>query len=92
MPDMTFQNSGPREKARVIMYTRPGCHLCEEAKKAIESAGCQEDYTMDEINIESDPELLRRYRYDIPVITVNGDEAFRHDVNAADFKRRIQRI
>jgi glutaredoxin len=42
------------EKARAIVYSRPGCHLCEEAKQAIESAQCANEYTLEEIDIESD--------------------------------------
>ena len=76
--------------ARVVIYSRPACHLCEEAKKVIEASGCREEYTLEEINIESDRELLRRYRYDIPVITINGVEAFRHRLTADEFRRKLK--
>ena len=75
--------------ARVVIYSRPGCHLCEEAKKVIEASGCREEYTLEQINIESDAELLRRYRYDIPVITINGEEAFRHRLTKVEFLRKM---
>jgi glutaredoxin len=78
-------------KARVIIYSRPGCHLCDQAKQAIEAAQCLDEYTLDEINIESDPDLLRRYKYDIPVITINGDEAFRHKLTSDSFRERLLR-
>ena len=74
---------------RVVIYSRPGCHLCEEAKKVIEASGYRGEYTLEEINIESDAELLRRYRYDIPVITINGKEAFRHRVTADEFRQKL---
>ena len=77
-------------KPHVIVYSRPGCHLCDEAKQAIHSAGCDDQFTFEEINIESDSELLRKYKYDIPVVTINEVEAFRHRVNTDDFKRLIQ--
>ena len=79
-------NPGPR----VVIYSRPGCHLCEEAKKVIEASGYRGEYTLEEINIESDAELLRRYRFDIPVITINGVEAFRHRVTADEFRQRLK--
>jgi glutaredoxin len=72
-----------------MLYSRPGCHLCDEAKQAIESAQCMDEYTLEEIDIESDVELLRRYRFDIPVVTINGQEAFRHTVTADEFRRRL---
>lgn len=77
-------------KRQVILYTRPGCHLCEEAKQEMQAAACANEYTLQEINIESDPELLRRYQYDIPVITIDGIEAFRHRVISEAFRERIR--
>ena len=76
-------------KAHVIIYSRPGCHLCDEAKTAIQNAGCGERFTLEEINIESDDELLRKFKYDIPVVTIDGVEAFRHRVDTAAFRRKL---
>ena len=78
-------------KAHVIVYSRPGCHLCDEAKTAIENANCSDRYTLEEINIESDDELLKKYKYDIPVITIDGEEAFRHRIDPQQFKIRVSR-
>ena len=78
-------------KALVIIYSRPGCHLCEEAKQTMRAAACEKLYTLEEINIESDLELLSRYRDDIPVITINGAEAFRHQITSEEFKERLLR-
>ncbi|HEX2271316.1 MAG TPA: glutaredoxin family protein [Pyrinomonadaceae bacterium] len=77
-------------KARVVIYSRPGCHLCDEAKAAIQSAGCSDHFTLEEINIESDNELLKKYRYDIPVVTIDGVEAFKHRVDPGQFKIRVK--
>ena len=79
-----------KEKAQVILYTRPGCHLCEEMKQQIRNAACEELYTLEEVNIETDPELLNKYRYDIPVITINGIEAFRHRVRSEEFRAALK--
>ena len=76
-------------KPHVIVYSRPECHLCEEAKLALHSAGCADQFTLEEINIESDPELLRKYKYDIPVVMIDGVEAFRHRVDVARFRTQI---
>lgn len=72
-------------KAHVIVYSRPGCHLCDAAKEVLASAGCETEFVLEEINIESSHELLVKYRYDIPVVLVNGIEAFRHRVDANKF-------
>ena len=73
----------------VIIYSRPGCHLCDDAKIVIQNAGCSDRFTLEEVNIESDEELLRKYKYDIPVVMIDGDEAFRHRVDAEKFRQRI---
>jgi len=54
-------------------------------------AGCGDEYTLTEINIEDDPELLERYRYDIPVVLINSSEAFRHRLTPAAFRDKILR-
>jgi glutaredoxin len=76
-------------KPEVIIYSRPGCHLCDEAKAAIQASGSDE-YTLTEINIERDPDLLRRYRNDIPVITIDGVEAFKHHITSQAFREKIR--
>lgn len=70
----------------VIIYTKPGCHLCDEAKAQIAAAACDNLYTLEEINIEDDPALSKRYGWDIPVVLVNGTVAFKHRLTAADFR------
>jgi len=77
-------------KRHVLIYSRSGCHLCDEAKAAILSAGCSDQFTLEEVNIESDEELLRKYKYDIPVIAIDGVETFIHRVNPQDFVRVIR--
>jgi len=77
-------------KPHVIIYSRPGCHLCDEAKASIQNAGIGDQFTLEEIDIESDDELLRKYKYDIPVITIDGVEAFIHRVDPKEFERRLR--
>jgi len=62
----------------LILYTRPGCHLCDEAREAIEAV-LADRRTRDlpvpsviEIDIESDPELHRRFLERIPVVELAG--------------------
>ncbi len=78
-----------QQKIEVVIYSRPGCHLCEEMKEEIARANCAEFYLLREINIESDPELLARYKYEIPVLTIDGIEAFRHRLQAEEFRAKI---
>jgi glutaredoxin len=78
-------------KAHVIVYSRPGCHLCEEAKDAIKLAGCDESFELEEINIQTSRELLLKYQFDIPVIMIDGEEAFRHRVDSKKFRELMLR-
>lgn len=75
-----------RQKALVTLYTRPGCHLCEVAKEQMLAANCADLYVLEEINIESDPVLVDRYGVKIPVVTINGSDAFRFRVSAREFR------
>ena len=79
-------------KTQVILYTRPGCHLCEEAKREMLAAGCSDQYILEEINIETDPALKERYGWEIPVIVINGVRAFKYRLTADEFKRKLRRL
>jgi glutaredoxin len=57
---------------RVTLYSRPGCHLCDDARAVLDAVG--EPY--DEVNIEEDDALHHRYLERIPVVAVDGHERF----------------
>jgi glutaredoxin len=78
-------------KAQVTLYTRPACHLCDEAKRAIAASRCRGQYALEEIDIDLDPALVRRYGWDIPVVLINGVETFRHRLTPSEFEREIKR-
>ncbi len=67
----------------VTLYTRANCHLCEKAKDAIRASGVAVQLT--EIDIDRDEALRKRYTNDVPVILVDGTEAFRHTIDPAAF-------
>ncbi|MEK6324450.1 MAG: glutaredoxin family protein [Acidobacteriota bacterium] len=80
------------KKATVTIYTRPGCHLCDEAKAAIWASGCDGEFSLEEVHIDDDPALSERYDHDIPVIFINGVKVFKHRVDAREFKRKLRRL
>lgn len=57
---------------RVTLYGRPGCHLCDVAREVIELVCAEVGTTYAEVDIDSDPELLRRFGEEIPVTFVDG--------------------
>jgi glutaredoxin len=79
-------------KAQVTLYSKPGCHLCEEMKAEISKANCAGLYELQEINIESDAELFARYRNDIPVLAINGVEVFKYRLASADFRGCLNQL
>ncbi|MGC0773039.1 MAG: glutaredoxin family protein [Candidatus Acidiferrum sp.] len=79
--------AGPRE---VTLYTRPGCHLCEEAKTAIAPLLREFGALLREVNIQGDAVLEERYGLDIPVIFIGARKAAKHRVNLEQFRRQLQ--
>ncbi len=78
------------ETLEVILYTRPGCHLCDEAKAEIapllKRAGAQ----LREINIDEDTKLRELYNVDVPVIFLNGRKVAKHRVDPEQFRRQLE--
>ena len=53
--------------ARVTLYTRPGCHLCDDARVVIEQVCAELGESYAEVSIEGDPDLERRFGHEVPV-------------------------
>ena len=73
----------------VTLYSRPGCHLCEEARAVLERARGRAPFEIDEINIETDDVLHARYLERIPVVVLDGEELFEYFVHEEALIRRI---
>jgi len=74
----------------VMLYTRPGCHLCEEAKALIEPMLGEFGATLREVNIDEDAVLRQRYGTDIPVIFIGSRKAAKHRVDPVKFRRQLR--
>ena len=59
---------------RLVLFTRPGCHLCEDAKHALERIEAATGEAWTEVTIDGDPELERDYGDRIPVVLLDGRE------------------
>ena len=57
----------------VTLYTRPGCHLCDDARAALNKLRAQHEFEIDEVNIETDDALHAAYLERIPVICLDGE-------------------
>lgn len=71
----------------VTLYTRHGCHLCEEAHALLVKHGLAPEM----IDIDADPELRQRYTACVPVVTIDGRERFRGRINEVLLARLLAR-
>jgi len=76
---------------KVEIYSKPECPLCDEAKAVVMEVRGRVAFEYAEVNIERDPVLFARYRYDIPVVFIDGHKAFKHRVEAAALEARLLR-
>jgi glutaredoxin len=74
---------------QVEIYSRPGCHLCDEAKEVIERVRQRIAFGLTIINIETDRELEKKYGEQIPVVFVNGIKAFKYHVDEVEFEKKV---
>ena len=84
--DLRLASAHPLE---VTLYTRPGCHLCGDAKAVIEPLLREFRASLREVNIDDDPELARRYGYDIPVIFIGARKTAKHRVDPQQFRSQL---
>jgi glutaredoxin len=87
-----------RHAAGVItltLYTRPGCHLCDDMKAVVRQTLRDFDAshpsapgaTIEEIDISTDPSLEARYGLEIPVLLIDGRKAAKYRVTAEELRR-----
>ena len=71
---------------RLVLYGRPDCHLCDDARAVLLRVG----EPFEEVDIEADDELFKRYLERIPVVAIDGVEAFDLFVDEQALKARLQ--
>jgi glutaredoxin len=75
---------------RVIVYHAEGCHLCERALAQVRAFGQKLEFELEEVAIDGDEELEARYRELIPVVEIEGEQAFTYYVHEVGFRRRLE--
>ncbi|RIK77525.1 MAG: NrdH-redoxin [Planctomycetota bacterium] len=79
---MTAESKTPRQ---VVLYTRSGCHLCDDARDLLVRHGLNPQ----SVDIDADPELRERYDFCVPVVVIDGVERFRGRVNEVLLRRLL---
>ena len=64
------------------MYSKPGCHLCDDAWQILVAARAELGYSLERVNIETDDDLMKLYGEEIPVVTLNEKMLFKYHVDA----------
>jgi glutaredoxin len=79
--------------SRLVLYARPDCHLCDEARAGLESLRSDGvDFELEEVDINSDEELLRRYLERIPVIELDGEIVSELFLDADGLRARLDTL
>ncbi len=74
------------------MYSRPGCHLCDEALAALEALRARASFTIREVDITEDDSLHRAYLERIPVIAIDGEELCDYFLDEALVLERLESL
>jgi glutaredoxin len=74
---------------RVVLYTRVGCHLCDDMKRVVEAVAASVAIDFREVDIDTKPDLRRLYDWEVPVLEIDGRKAFKYRVAECDLRKRI---
>lgn len=76
----------------LTLYSRPGCHLCDEMKAVVQrvARSSAAPVRIDEIDVSTDPDLEARYGLEIPVLLVDGRKAAKYRVTDGELTRILQ--
>ena len=75
----------------LTLYSKPGCHLCEELRLLLEDVRPDYGFTLSEIDIQEDAALTGRYRHAIPVLLLDGREILRGRISERDLLTALAR-
>lgn len=77
----------------VELLVKAGCPLCEHMREELEEMREVVGFTLRLVDIATDPSLVARYRFDVPVVRVEGRELARHRIeDPGEFERNLQRL
>jgi glutaredoxin len=75
----------------LTLYSKPGCHLCDEMKVVIETVARRVPLTLAVVDISTDPELEASYGLEIPVLLIDGKKAAKYRVTESELEGRLKR-
>lgn len=78
--------------AELIVYSRAGCHLCDELLAELASMTAGGPVRVRVVDVDSDPVMRRRYGFDVPVVLADGEVLCRHRLDAGAVAEWLQRL
>jgi glutaredoxin len=78
-----------RNHHQVTLFAAAECHLCENARRVLAQVRAELPFEFEDVDITGDTDLERRYRERIPVVLVDGEEAFTYFVHPDGLRRRL---
>jgi glutaredoxin len=75
----------------VTLYTRVGCHLCDVVKDVLDQVRGDTPFDLTTVDIDTDPDLVRLYGEEVPVVAIDGRKAFKYRVDPAALRERLHR-
>ena len=76
----------------LTLYGKPGCHLCDDARAAVERVTARRDVPLEQVDISRDPVLYKRYGERIPVLELDGETVFEFFVDEVVLEQRLDRV
>jgi glutaredoxin len=76
----------------LTLYGKPGCHLCDDARAAVERVRARRDVPLEQVDISLDPVMYARYGERIPVLEIDGETLFEFFVDEEVLERRLDRV
>ncbi len=73
----------------LTLYSRAGCHLCDEMKAVVRTVAQSIPLSLEEIDISTDADLESRYGLEIPVLMVEGTKAAKYRIGEAELRRML---
>jgi glutaredoxin len=75
---------------RVVLYWRPGCHLCDDARRVLLAERATTSFELVEVNVESTDDLERTHGVRIPVVEIDGVDRFEYEVDADELRGLVR--
>ena len=85
-----FSRPTPGSQFEVVVYSKPGCCLCDEVKSQLSNLQQTHGFEWREVNILEDPQAYAQFKEEIPVVFVGGRKAFKYRLDERAFLRRLQ--